>query len=331
MRGVPRLRRSIVAQAHAVGMAQHGVAFAALGPVAAGHVLVRRERRAISLRARQYVVLVDRIEPARNEAAVLRDDGLGADLVVGRVQVLDAGGDGHAFGVDPRSLADAVLGIDGRRAACGLGAEIGAPRLAAGAGPGSQRLAMPVRTLEAAEVGALGAACAGDEEGHVGKLRRRLLRLRAARTGTRDDRCGKDCLDAAGHVISSLIPPAARFLAEACRLPKSQPRAVDVRHRCSKRGQWGLAKGCSPRQSDVRSGLAMSHRMTPTAAPMGPTGHSAARSESTLINRDNTYDLLGTIVSPNRNMTTYQTTVATMNPVSGAIQKAVHLLAFRNR
>src|SRR5262249_61083208 len=101
--------------------------------------------------------------------------------------------------------------------------------------------AMPVRTLEAAIVGTLRAADAGDEEGHVGKLRRRLLRLCANRTGTRDDRCGKDCLDGAGHVISSLAPQAARFMAETYWLPKSQPRAVGVRRRSFRARQHGPA------------------------------------------------------------------------------------------
>src|SRR6266851_8682716 len=80
VRRVPRLRSIVVTQARAVGMAQHRVAFAALGPVAAGHVLVRREGGAIGLRAGKDVVLVYGVQPGGNQAAVFGDDGVGTDL-----------------------------------------------------------------------------------------------------------------------------------------------------------------------------------------------------------------------------------------------------------
>ena len=70
MRRVPRLRRGVVAQAHAVVVTDHGRAFAALGPVAAGHVLAGGERGAVGLRAGEDVVLVDGVEPAGMQAAV---------------------------------------------------------------------------------------------------------------------------------------------------------------------------------------------------------------------------------------------------------------------
>src|SRR5262249_35744576 len=151
----PRLGGFVVAQAHAVGVTEHGVALAVLGPVAAGHVLVRRKGCPVGLRAGQDVVLIDGVQAARDQAAVLGGDGLGPDLVVGRVQVGDAGGDGDALGVDPRTLADAVLGVDGGGGADGLRAEIGAPGLVAGAGLGGQRLAVTIGAVETAVVGAL--------------------------------------------------------------------------------------------------------------------------------------------------------------------------------
>ena len=146
-------------------------------------------------------MLVHGVEPVRDQPAVLGDDGVGTDLVVGRVQVGDARGDLHALGVDPRAGTDAVLGIDGGRAAHGLGAEIGAPGLGSGAGLGGQRLAMTISPFETAIVGALRTADAGDEERHVGKLRRLRRRCRRRRLSLRpaDERhAGDDHGESAG-------------------------------------------------------------------------------------------------------------------------------------
>jgi hypothetical protein len=122
-------------------------------------------------------MLVDRVETARDQAARFGDVRIRRKLVVGRVQVLDAGGDDHALGIRPGALADAILGIHGSGAIDGLSAEIGAPGLAACTCLGGQCLAVTVGPFEAAIVGALWPADAGDEECHVGKLRGRLLRL----------------------------------------------------------------------------------------------------------------------------------------------------------
>src|SRR5262247_2475378 len=59
----------------------------------------------------------------------------------------------------------------------GLGAQVGAPGLAARSRRLRQCLALTIRSLEAPEVGALARPRAGDEEGHVRRLRRRLLGL----------------------------------------------------------------------------------------------------------------------------------------------------------
>src|SRR6266478_5856676 len=58
MRGVPRFRRVIVAQAFAVGVADHRGTLSAARPVAAGTVLTRRKRSAVRLRAGQRIVPV---------------------------------------------------------------------------------------------------------------------------------------------------------------------------------------------------------------------------------------------------------------------------------
>src|SRR3712207_7394622 len=58
VRGVPRARRLVVAEADAVVMADHGRALAAFGPVAAGPVLAvrRSEEHTSELQSRQYLV-----------------------------------------------------------------------------------------------------------------------------------------------------------------------------------------------------------------------------------------------------------------------------------
>jgi hypothetical protein len=59
---------------------------------------------AVGLRAGQDVVLVDGVEPVRDQPAVLGDDGVGTDLVVGRVQVGNARGDLQARRVRPAGI-----------------------------------------------------------------------------------------------------------------------------------------------------------------------------------------------------------------------------------
>src|SRR5688572_7494255 len=158
--GVPRLRGVVVAQADAVVMADHRAAVAALGPVAAGHVLVARNGAAVGLRAGEDVVAVRRIAAAVHRRALFVQSGLLVDAAVG-VQVVDALGDLLALGVLPRPLADAVARIHG------VGAEVGAPLALAGAGGLGERLAMGVGARKAAKIRALARAGAGDEEGHV--------------------------------------------------------------------------------------------------------------------------------------------------------------------
>src|SRR5690242_16751283 len=59
MRGVPRFRRLVIAQAPAVGVAEHGIAFAALGPVAAVMSLSGGRRCRLPGCQSKNVVLVD--------------------------------------------------------------------------------------------------------------------------------------------------------------------------------------------------------------------------------------------------------------------------------
>src|SRR5262249_6088584 len=98
-----------------------------------------------------------------------------AEFVVVAVKIVDVLGDNLAFEILPGAASDAIAGIDGLRAAGCLGAEVGAPGLVARARGLGQRLALTFGSLQAAEVGALARPAAGDEEGHVRRLRRRLL------------------------------------------------------------------------------------------------------------------------------------------------------------
>src|SRR5262245_16354652 len=148
VRRVPRFRRVVVAQPLPVVMADHGGALPALGPVAAGTILARRQRTAIGLRTRQDVMSVGRLGASVDRFALLAQRRLLVDLVVGAVQVVDVLRDHLALGVLPRPAADAVARIDGGAA---LRAEIGVPRAAAGTGALGQRLAMAVGALDATE------------------------------------------------------------------------------------------------------------------------------------------------------------------------------------
>src|SRR5258705_10538836 len=90
-----------------------------------------------------------------------------ADLVIGAVEIGDAGCDDSALGGLPWTIADAVSRVNRVRAAARICAEIGPPRLVASAGSLRQRLAMGICTGKPAEIAALTGTNAVDEEGNV--------------------------------------------------------------------------------------------------------------------------------------------------------------------
>src|SRR5260370_17961565 len=100
-------------------------------------------------------MIVRLVAETRNPGAALGEPVVAVDLVVGAVQVVDAGRDHDALGVLPRAFADTVAridGLDGR----GLGAaEIGPPRLVAGACGVGQGLAVGVGARNPANIAAL--------------------------------------------------------------------------------------------------------------------------------------------------------------------------------
>ena len=81
MRAVPGFRGVVVAQADAVGMAEHRRALRAARPVLAGAVLAGRERGAVGLRSRQDVMAVRRIAAAVDDLALLAQRGLLGEIV----------------------------------------------------------------------------------------------------------------------------------------------------------------------------------------------------------------------------------------------------------
>ena len=105
------MRRVVVAQALAIIMAEHGGPLRAARVVLAGHVLVGRKGVAVRLRAGEDVVAVRLVAAAVDDLAFLRQIVFLVELVVGAVQIGDAGGDDHALGVHPRTLADAVARV----------------------------------------------------------------------------------------------------------------------------------------------------------------------------------------------------------------------------
>src|SRR5262249_16873794 len=148
----------------AVVMADHRAPLPALGPVAAGPVVARREGPAVRLRACQNVVPVGRFGAAVDRLALLVERRLLVYLVACPVQVVNALRDHFDLGVPPRATPDAVARVHGIGP---LRTQIGVPGVAARPRRLGQRLAMAVGALEAAEVAALAGPGAGEEECHV--------------------------------------------------------------------------------------------------------------------------------------------------------------------
>src|SRR5438445_11873720 len=121
MRRVPGFRRIVVAQAHAVGVAEHRSTLRAARPILAGAVVAGRERGTVWLRSRQHVVAVRRIAAAVDAVALFAERGLLGKIVVGAMQSGNILGDHHALGILPRSLADALARIRGGLTIGGLG------------------------------------------------------------------------------------------------------------------------------------------------------------------------------------------------------------------
>src|SRR5262249_12170905 len=149
-------------------MAEHRSALGAACPVLASAIVCARERSTVRLRPGKYVMSVGRIAHAVDAVALLGHRRLLVEIVRA-VKLGNIVSNDYAFGVLPRSLADAVARI---HRACPLRAQIGTPGFSTCARCLRQRLAMPVGAFESGEIPTFSGSDAGDEETHA------LLRLR---------------------------------------------------------------------------------------------------------------------------------------------------------
>jgi hypothetical protein len=123
-----------------------------------------------------------------HHGAAFGQRGVAAEFVVRAVKIVDVLRDDHAFRVLPRTIADAIAGVDALGGRGFRGAEIGVPSLAACARRRRKLLTMGIRARQAAEITALADGGAGDEEGHIRRLWS-LLRLRTAAHAEQQHRC----------------------------------------------------------------------------------------------------------------------------------------------
>src|SRR5688572_20364151 len=110
-------------------MANHGVTFCVLSPVAASHVFAWRIGAPVGSRACQNVMLIDDDLTAGNTPTILGATDFDIDLVFVRMQFIYISSNLHALCVYPGPLTNAIARVDCRFITHRLGAEIGAPRL----------------------------------------------------------------------------------------------------------------------------------------------------------------------------------------------------------
>src|SRR5262249_42315983 len=124
-----------------------GIADSTGSPILTGHVVTRRKRFAVWLRAGQYVVHIGRVAAAVDQRALLSQSGVFRKHV-NAVQFVEVARDQRRFGIVPRPAADAVASIHGLGGS--LSAQIGVPRARACPNTGGERLAVGVGTSESA-------------------------------------------------------------------------------------------------------------------------------------------------------------------------------------
>src|SRR4029078_11391357 len=125
-------------------MAQHNCALRAARIILAGAVVASAERCSVGLRPGEDVVPVRRVATPVGHITFFAEGRL-LGQIVGSVQFGDVFGDGHAFGIHPRSFAYAVAGGHSSGA---LRRPIGVPGLSARSGSSRKLLAMTVSAVE---------------------------------------------------------------------------------------------------------------------------------------------------------------------------------------
>src|SRR5262249_5844651 len=129
-------------------MAEHRSALGAACPVLASAIVGARERSTVRLRTGKHVMPGGRFTHAIDAVTLLGQRRLLVEIVRG-VKLGNIVSNDYAFGVLPRSLADAVACIYRARP---LRAQIGAPGFCPCAHCLRQRLAMPIGAFESAEI-----------------------------------------------------------------------------------------------------------------------------------------------------------------------------------
>src|SRR5215467_4958333 len=158
-------------KSRAINVSEHGDTRATAGPVSTGEVHVSRKGMTVLVRTGQDVVHKGCVTGDFNGLTLLIKCCLLSDLVVVAVKVGDTGGDYHALGVLPGSIADAVTRVNRVRAATRIRAQIGPPRLITRAYRLRQRLTMRICTGQSTKVTTLARTSACHKEGHVSLLR----------------------------------------------------------------------------------------------------------------------------------------------------------------
>ena len=171
--------RRVRAAALAIMVTDLRTARAIARPVVTGVVGPVGKRRAIQLGASQNIVRVRSIATTIDDGALFGELRFFGELVGVAVQVGDVGGDLHPLRVEPRPRANAIFRVDWF--AIVDTAQVGPPRTTASTGRRGQFLAMRVRPGEAAKVGAIAAANAGNEKSE------RWLSLREHRTALKGE------------------------------------------------------------------------------------------------------------------------------------------------
>ena len=92
-------------------MTKHGRTLSAARPILAGTVFIPREGCPIRLRTCENVVPVRSIAPAIIDLAFFRQSTLLGEVVIVAVKLGDVFCNCRAFGIDPRTSADAVARI----------------------------------------------------------------------------------------------------------------------------------------------------------------------------------------------------------------------------
>src|SRR5258707_2722896 len=131
-----------------INVAKHGAAERAAGPVVAGQIHIAWESAALHVGARHHVVHVWTIAPHLDRLALLIERRRATDLVVGTMQIGNAGRDDFALRIFPWAVADAIASIDGTTLRSLIGTQIGPPGLVASTRGSGERLSVTVRSLQ---------------------------------------------------------------------------------------------------------------------------------------------------------------------------------------